>query len=309
MAREKFVVISDVERATGVARATLRIWERRYGFPRPTRSGNGERTYPPEQVEKLKLVQQLLDKGFRPGRIMAMSTADLLELKRAKAASKPRPTSFDEPILHMLRTYDSDGLRRVLSHMLMDLGLERFVTEKIAPLNVLVGDAWESGEIRVFEEHLYVECLQSLLRNAIFNFPPPPAGASPRILLATFPEEPHGLGLLMVQAMLALERCPCVSLGVELPVGEIAEAAEAHLVDFVGLSFTISSHPRLVVRGLQELRQKLPSRVGIWVGGNCPVIHRRKIEGVTPFSDIAQVRPAITRYRDDHALPPQEPLF
>jgi methanogenic corrinoid protein MtbC1 len=40
------------------------------------------------------------------------------------------------------------------------------------------------------------------------------------VLLTTLPGEPHGLGLLMAEAMLALEGCTCVSLGVQTPVLE-----------------------------------------------------------------------------------------
>ena len=42
--------IAAVERDTGLAKDTLRVWERRYGFPQPGRDANGERTYPLEQV-------------------------------------------------------------------------------------------------------------------------------------------------------------------------------------------------------------------------------------------------------------------
>ena len=33
--------IAEVERDTGLARATVRIWERRYGFPAPLRDDRG----------------------------------------------------------------------------------------------------------------------------------------------------------------------------------------------------------------------------------------------------------------------------
>ena len=41
-----------------------------------------------------------------------------------------------------------------------------------------------------------------------------PGGApGPRVVLATFPHELHGLGLLMAEALLAVEGCAVVSLG------------------------------------------------------------------------------------------------
>ena len=38
--------IAAVERDTGLSKDTLRVWERRYGFPTPDRDGFGERAYP-----------------------------------------------------------------------------------------------------------------------------------------------------------------------------------------------------------------------------------------------------------------------
>ena len=55
-----FHVYRHVGVTTGIARATLRIWERRYGFPQPGRDLRGERSYPDEQVRKLRLIADLM---------------------------------------------------------------------------------------------------------------------------------------------------------------------------------------------------------------------------------------------------------
>ena len=57
--------ISDVDRDTGLAKETLRVWERRYAFPQPQRDAYGERSYPFDQVQKLRMVKHLLDMGYR----------------------------------------------------------------------------------------------------------------------------------------------------------------------------------------------------------------------------------------------------
>ena len=43
MTNESEIGIAAVERETGLSKDTLRVWERRYGFPRPLRDANGER--------------------------------------------------------------------------------------------------------------------------------------------------------------------------------------------------------------------------------------------------------------------------
>ena len=72
--------IAAVERDTGLSKDTLRVWERRYGFPTPQRDAQGERLYSFEQLEKLRLIKRLLDAGHRPGRVVAQPTAHLQQL-------------------------------------------------------------------------------------------------------------------------------------------------------------------------------------------------------------------------------------
>jgi len=45
-------------------RDTLRVWERRYGFPVPFRNNKGERLYPKDQLRRLQRIRRLLDQGF-----------------------------------------------------------------------------------------------------------------------------------------------------------------------------------------------------------------------------------------------------
>jgi hypothetical protein len=50
--------------------------------------------------------------------------------------------------------------------------LQTFVLDTLPRLNVLVGEGWASGQIEVFEEHLYTEQIQVLLRQSIAALPP-----------------------------------------------------------------------------------------------------------------------------------------
>jgi hypothetical protein len=94
------------------------------------------------------------------------------------------------------------------------------VIDLVAPLTTLVGEAWASGQLATFEEHLYTESLTVVMRSAIFAMPQAnrhPVSA-PRILLTTLPQERHGLGLLMAEAMCVAEGAHCISLGVQTPL-------------------------------------------------------------------------------------------
>ena len=71
--------IADVERDTGLGKDTLRVWERRYGFPSPLRDASGERAYPLEQLQRLRLIKRLMDADYRPGKVVPLSVDELQE--------------------------------------------------------------------------------------------------------------------------------------------------------------------------------------------------------------------------------------
>jgi MerR family transcriptional regulator, light-induced transcriptional regulator len=56
--------IGDVVAATGVGEATLRAWERRFGFPSPHREPSGHRRYSVEEVERIRAVVRERDRGL-----------------------------------------------------------------------------------------------------------------------------------------------------------------------------------------------------------------------------------------------------
>lgn len=289
--------IAGAERATGLSKDTLRVWERRYGFPRPERDASGERLYPAEQIERLRLLKRLIDAGERPGRLMALTQDDLeARLRRLPATAAAVPAVEVGEYVEILKSHDIERLRRQLGRARERLGLARFVVDLVAPLNTHVGDAWMSGQLHIFEEHLYTESMQVILRDAIARVPVHGEGR-PRVLLTTFPHEPHGLGLLMAEALLSLEGARCVSLGTGTPLWDIALAAQAQRADVVALSFSGYLNPNQIVEGLAELRQKLPASIELWAGGAAPALHRRPVAGVRAVARVDQCREQLAGWR------------
>lgn len=299
--------IAAVERDTGLTKDTLRVWERRYGFPVPQRDGQAERAYPLEQVEKLRIIKRLMDAGHRPGRIVTQSIAELERLRDSSlgaidaearvAGSKPDL----RPYIDLIRAHDVDELRRQLQQAQLQLGLARFVVDLVSPLNTLVGDTWMRGHLEIFEEHLYTESVQALMRQAIAAIPVPTSASRPRVLLTTFPSEPHGIGLLMAEALFLLEGARCTSLGVQTPVWDIVLASTAQRADIVALSFTSVLSPGAVAEGLAELREKLPRSVEVWAGGSAPVLHRRAVAGVTALASLERIGAEVQRWRGERS--------
>lgn len=257
--------IAAVERETGLGKDTLRVWERRYGFPRPQRDQHGERAYPLAQVEKLRLIKRLMGQGWRPGKLFAASDEELAQLAApAPGALVEAAPALLSQVVELIRGHDLPALHNALRQALHRQGLQAFVLDSVSALNRAVGEAWMRGEIEVFEEHLYTEQMQALLRQAIAGLPP---GNQPRILLTTVPEEQHVLGLLMTEALLTLEGAHCISLGTQTPLADIRLAAQAQGADIVALSFSAAFPTRQILPLLLQLRQLLDSEVELWAGG------------------------------------------
>ena len=289
--------ISAVERESGLSKDVLRMWERRYGFPKPMRDDNGERQYSVTEVAKLRAIKRLMDVGFRPGKIIHSSQDELNALadRRVAPLREQAAPALEREILTLLSKHDASALQHELANLLMRQGLQRFVQETLASLNHAVGDAWMRGELAVFEEHLYTEQLNSALRTAINAFPR--QKGSPRLLLTTFPGEQHGMGLLMVEALLVPEGAQCISLGVQTPIEDIRRAALALDVQVVALSFSAAFPLRQAGDGLALLRRQLPATIALWAGGEMTRRIRKALPGVTLMPDVAATTGALQGWR------------
>jgi DNA-binding transcriptional MerR regulator len=307
--------IAEVERDTGIGKDTLRVWERRYGFPQPLRDSLGERLYPLDQVHKLRLIKRLMDTGHRPGKIVAQSVEQLQDLlngmslvKGAEdcASSPPEPSALDAnaPWLRWLAEDRSDLIKQALRQHIIKQGLGSTVEDLVAPLCVYVGEAWLRGELSVYQEHLFSATLQQVLREAIASVEAssPTLGQHPRVLLATTPGEYHSLGLLMAECYLALESCARFELGSSTPVVEILQAIEHMKIDVLALSFSAYASRNDVISSLQQLIDGVPAGVEIWAGGSATALQSRSVpEGITVISRARDVAAHVKDWRTRHS--------
>jgi len=293
--------IGAVEREIGLSKDVLRMWERRYGFPDPLRDDNAERLYPPEQVAKLRAIKRLMDTGMRPGKLMRRTLAELNTLADTRAGPRREGAApaLERDVIGLVKGHNAPALQHALANLLMRQGLQRFVLDTLVPLNRAIGEAWMRGELQVFEEHLYTEQIQVALHAAINAFPR--QTGAPRVLLTTFPGEQHGIGLLMVEALLVPEGTQCISLGTQTPIEDIRSAALAHKVHIVALSFSAAFPLRQAGEGLAMLRRHVAAPTALWAGGEMTRRLRKSLPGVRLISDLADVGPALKAWRSESA--------
>jgi DNA-binding transcriptional MerR regulator len=83
-------------RLAGVPVATLRVWERRYGVVAAPKTATGQRLYTGHDVQRLRLIKQLTERGHAIGTIAALPLAALaqraeVDALAVAAVAAPRP--------------------------------------------------------------------------------------------------------------------------------------------------------------------------------------------------------------------------
>lgn len=283
----QLILSSEVEREAGMPIEAVRKWRTRYGWPVPVTVGD-KTGYTRDQINQLRLIQRLLDAGFRPAQVVGRPETELIRfLNAVVAAIEPDQwTSFTKQSINLVASYDVEGLEDYLSARLDTVGLGSFVRDHVAPLLVAIGEAWARGDIGVHQEHLASSLLTQMLQARIHG-PGRHRRNSKRILLATPPEEFHAIGLYMVQAVLADQGISTMMLGASVPAIEIPLAVEKCRASILGLSFSFSYPGRKVRPLLEDLRAKIDPAVEIWVGGaGLRAVTEQAIEGVRIFSDL-----------------------
>ena len=108
--------INVVEKETSISKYLLRMWERRYSFPRPERDLKGERVYTSDDIEKLKLVKKLMEEGYRPSKIIDQGLPELRELSKSFDTSRLNDSQCDVIVLVTGTELEEDVMKALGNH-------------------------------------------------------------------------------------------------------------------------------------------------------------------------------------------------
>jgi DNA-binding transcriptional MerR regulator len=280
--------IGAVERDTGIGRDTLRVWERRYGFPEPVRSEKGERKYSEKQLRQLQRIRRLLDQGMRPGKLLPLGEEGLDELEGSLQSGQPLQLEQTvSELIEAIHSTDVELLESLLQKQYQQQGMQGFILKTVVPLLNTVGEFWARGKLQIFQEHFLSQQLIRFLNTEIARLQR--HARKPRVLLATLPGEEHTLGLLMVAAMLSSHGVVTINIGAGVPMDQIGRAVEQFNVDIVGITFSGSYQYKNIRPHLIELRELIPDDIEIWTGGEGVRRLRKLPVGVTKFSTLEKL--------------------
>lgn len=263
--------IRVVANRTSLSVETLRMWERRYGFPKPARRPGGSRLYSESDVRRLSLLAAAVRAGYRPGDVIALDDADIQRLISPIAVPRPTSETADKhAVQELVEAFHGDKIehaRNLLRIAASTRGPRHFVTDIAHPLAVAIGDAWARGEVQVRHEHVMTALLTTQLRLLLESLDSGRDTDRPRVVLATLPNEHHALGLEMIAVVLADAGGTPILLGVDTPPEQIVSCACAAKADVIGLSISASADTEASAKGVRKIEKLAPPPLRLWLGG------------------------------------------
>lgn len=218
---EELLTVAAVARRLGVAPATLRTWDRRYGLGPSTHEAGEHRRYCPADLMKLTLMRRLISAGVAP--------SDAAEkAKKAKGAVKlskiVREFEVREDVVaginKALQAFDIAFVEETLRTELEVHGVEEAWHEIIVPTLIAIGESWEESGQGIEIEHAFSETLKKVFRERSGECEAPVNGHP--VLLAAVGEEQHSLPLHALQAQLCELGIKTHFLGARTPFEAVA---------------------------------------------------------------------------------------
>ncbi len=272
--------IQFVSQVTGLNPHTLRAWEKRYGCITPSRDTSGRRQYSDSDVEKLRLLQDLVNRGNNISEISGLSLEALKEMHdryatSPKAPAEGRPLDMHtslQGLLMALHSYRLDIISHELEKVRNRVNARDFALSLVAPLLREIGDGVSNQTLNIAQEHALSSLLRFHVGQMLNDFIMSPVARSPfKVALATPPDERHEFGIMTAALLCGHYGARFYYLGPDLPAESLAEVSRQLGCDAVILGasrYASEAWPKQLKSYLEELRKKLDKNTVIWVGGS-----------------------------------------
>jgi len=214
------LTVAAVARLIGVAPATLRTWDRRYGLGPSEHIEGSHRRYSRADVAKLVSMRRLITAGVAPSDAAIRAISQKGDLSISELVNE---IEVDEEIVAALirasQTLDREFIFRALRKDLMENGVIHCWQSVIVPVLIHVGANWATTGEGIEIEHMLSEIIKTVLRESVpaeFD-----AVNSRPVLLACVGEELHSLALHALAAALAERDIASNFLGARTPLSAL----------------------------------------------------------------------------------------
>lgn len=224
--------IKDLENLSGIKAHTIRIWEQRYSFLKPSRTGTNIRFYSSEELKKILNVALLNKYGFKISHIDRMNEAEMKERILSLNQLEAQQERIVNSLIQNMVDLDMDDFESTLNNFIAARGIEKTILQIIFPFLEKIGILWMTNHIVPAQEHLVSNIIRQKLIAGIDTI-------SNRIrlnktVLLFLPEgEYHELGLLFMNYLLKSRGVNTIYLGCSVPANDVEYVLKLKNPDYI----------------------------------------------------------------------------
>ena len=239
-----WVSVAVAARRLGIAPATLRTWDRRYGLGPSQREGGSHRRYSVVDLARLDYMAALIRSGSSPAQAAAAALARTFTPEEcAPIASRPATVigggaargrigggnvvatpGGDRRARGLAKSasaIDQTACASIIAESLQEIGVIPTWEELLVPVLKSIGDMWELRECGIEVEHVLSTAVQVEL--SAFAFKTATQASRGTVLLGAVAGDDHQLPLWAVGAALAEQGIRFVHLGGGLPLESLGD--------------------------------------------------------------------------------------
>jgi len=218
--------IKDLEQLSGIKAHTIRIWEQRYSFIKPSRTDTNIRFYSNEEL-KIILNTSLLNKyGYKVSRIDKMSELEIKEKLLTLTNNEAQKERVVNELIQSMIELDIDVFEKVLEKYILSNGIEKTIIEIVFSFLEKVGILWQTNHVNPAQEHLVSNIIRQKLivgieKISVNNY-------ETKSVLMFLPEgEYHELCLLFMHYLLKQKGFKILYLGSNIPLKDVLYVVNA----------------------------------------------------------------------------------
>src|SRR5580692_5316602 len=224
--------IKDLENLSGIKAHTIRIWEQRYNFLKPNRTGTNIRYYCNQELKTILNISLLNKFGYKISHIDKMSEQEL----KTRIISLSDTEAQQERIVNELITYMIDldiiSFEEVLDNFVLTKGTDKTVNQIVFPFLNRIGILWMTNHIHPAQEHLVTNVIRQKLIVGIEGAMAP-LRVDKKVLLFLPEGEYHELGLLYVYYLLKSHGVKVLYLGADTPLQDLEFVCKLKKPDYL----------------------------------------------------------------------------
>lgn len=224
--------IKDLENLSGIKAHTIRIWEQRYSFIKPSRTDTNIRYYSSEELKKILNVALLNKYGFKISHIDKMADGEIREKILSLNQAEAMQERIINDLIQCMVDIDTEKLEQILDKHIATKGIERTITQIIFPFLEKIGILWLTNHINPAQEHLVSNIIRQKLIVGIDGIATS-LQVNKTVLLFLPEGEYHEMGLLFMNYLLKSRGVNTIYLGSSIPLKDVEYVVKFKKPDYL----------------------------------------------------------------------------